>query len=470
MRGTRARLGWAALMALTALLVLPAVPTLPTAPSVTAGASDSRPTSIHVAAAGSWSTFHGSEDRTGFSPADGPGAGTSRWLVCPSGTPIRAAPVVNGTRVFYGDTFGEVFALDSGTNGTVVWNRSVGAAATGLELVPPFLYVGAFDGTVHAFDAANGTVVWNSSSLGSPLVQGLAFDNSTLFVGDQAGDIEALNLLTGVARWTLPLGDGLAGALAVSSGVLYGATENGTVVAISEAGRVGWTVSLKVPMNSAAAVDGSRLIVGDRSGGVHALSTANGSVLWSFPLTGGKRVGAFNETPAVGLGSVWIQSDTGTIVALNETTGAEEWNASVLYSGWPANPSPIIAPNGLYLIEETQAIADWTPQNGTVVWRQSLGGTTSFASPALFGGVLYVADSIGCLRALGAAGAPTSYPVRGEVVHPDGTPLPNASIIAVGAGLPAARTGSNGTFVLELPNGTFTLDIDAADFEPTQIS
>ena len=418
-----------------------------------------------------WPTFHGTETRTGSTPQNGPTVGSVVWLACPLNlsVPIRAAPVANATRIYVVNVFGGIFALDRGRAGSVLWNTAIGAAPVTPELTPTALIVGGFDGVVHAFNVATGASLWASPGLGSAIVQGLALDNGSLFVGTSAGLVASLSSVNGVVQWKVAAGGPVAGALAVSGGILFGTTTNGTLFAITEAGKLLWSRGVGASLASAPALDVGRIFVGDLGGNVSAFSAANGSRIWSASASG-SRGAPVNETPAVGGGRVFVQTDLGTIAALNETSGTALWRTSVTYSGYPALPSPALAPNGLYFVDESQDFADWSPSNGSLLWRTSFNSVNSFASPALDSGQAILAFDSGCVEVLGSPGGPLFYPVTGSVVDIRGHPIPNATVGPIGAGIGPATTGINGNFRLLLPNGSYTLLVDAIDHPPAQVT
>jgi outer membrane protein assembly factor BamB len=137
--------------------------------------------------------------------------------------------------------------------------------------------------------------------------------------------------------------------------------------------------------------------------GVEALSTATGSVLWSFAAAG-----TIYASPTVSGGVVYIggatAGDNGIVYALNATTGAKIWS-SVLYGTMSASPAVV---NGIvYVIGGND---EMNPDNivyalnastGAALWRFL--GFSSFATPTVVNGTVYIGNEDGNLYALNAS-------------------------------------------------------------------
>jgi outer membrane protein assembly factor BamB len=85
------------------------------------------------------------------------------------------------------------------------------------------VYVGTFDGIIHAFDVASGDEVWTAETsygLSSPIT---AVGNS-VFVGTTDGNIVALDSGSGAVRWNAAAPPAISSHLSsptVASGVVY---------------------------------------------------------------------------------------------------------------------------------------------------------------------------------------------------------------------------------------------------------
>lgn len=389
------------------------------------------------------------------------------FVVCPSTLPIRVGPVLNATRLFVIDDFGTVYALDRAHNGSVVWSRSIGGTPTTADLAGGTLVVGAENGYVSGLAAGTGGVLWRAS-VGAPVVQGVAVDNGTVFAGTSNGELVALSLFDGTRLWAVPTGLPAAGAPSVAGGEVYLVTSNasaGALSAYSEAGTLLWSHPLLAPVDSAAAVSQGRAIVGDLSGNVSAYSASNGTPLWrSGDGLPGDR---FESTPAVSPSGVYAASDQGRIVALDASNGSVRWTQSVIYSGYRLLASPVATQNGVYLVDASETLDDFA-FGGRLLWSTSLGEAVSYATPAADVNTIYAANDIGCVYAFGSTESGTPWPVTGVVENASsGAPIAGATVIVSNV---LATSAANGTFALDLPNGTYRFTAYASGFVPLTLT
>lgn len=464
----RGRWGRLLLFVAVAALAVPALPSVPhgVGPSAeVVGPSDPLPPAY---LAGSWSTFHGSENRSGFSATVGPAHGSILWDAAPTGStafPIRAGLVLDPTDVYASDDLGTVFAFNRTTNGTIDWRQPIGGTLTAPEVWGPELAVGSAAGAVEAVARATGAVLW-STSVGGGVVQGLGESDGTLYAPTTNGEIVAVNASTGGITGRYPLGAAAAGAVAVEGTDLVAVTTNGSVLAFTIGGGLLWRASVGEPVRTAPAVSEGRVVVADTGGNVTAFELANGTVAWQW--VGRAAVGgeSFLATPALGLGGVFLDDALGGTTALSLANGALLWRANTSYAGYPELSSPVLAPNGLYVASSSLDILDLDPSTGRTIWETAVGFEPSYPAPAMGDGTLYVGDDLGAVLAIGAAGGPPRFPVTGTVVDPNGTPIPGASVTTEGH---LAVANGTGGFLLVLANGSYALTATDPGFVPTVV-
>lgn len=87
------------------------------------------------------------------------------------------------------------------------WELAGVNGVTGTPIVDDgVLYVGSWDGRLHALDAATGDEVW-SEDLGSQIPGAIAIDGSRVFAGTWGGQLVALDRETGNEAWSESVGD-----------------------------------------------------------------------------------------------------------------------------------------------------------------------------------------------------------------------------------------------------------------------
>jgi outer membrane protein assembly factor BamB/ABC-type dipeptide/oligopeptide/nickel transport system permease component len=416
-------------------------------------------------AAVDWTTFHGGQNRSGFVAEDGPVALDTAFITCQAGggnaSPIRVGPIANATRVYLADALGHVYAFNA--TGVLEWTTNGPTDPTTADLLPPFLILGGGDGSVTAYTAGSGAVAWTVNLTGR-IMQGIADDGTTVFVGTATGTLAALDVATGHIDWRLALGDGVAGAPALEGSTLYVTTGNGTVLALSLGGALLWSRSVGAPISSAPAVSYGEVIVADRSANITALASGNGSTLWRFDGHAQLHGDVIESTPAVGDGGVFVVTDLGDVLALSATNGTLRWSHALGYTGYPVLSSPALGFNALYLVDANEYLDAYTPGTGVLLWTSNLFSSAVYSSPALERGLVYVGNDVGCLTGFGRPGVTGPVePVTGAVTDRNGTPIAGAQ---VAAGFASATTDAQGQYELNLSNGTYELTAGGAGYPP----
>jgi outer membrane protein assembly factor BamB len=188
-------------------------------------------------------------------------------------------------------------------------------------------YWGSLDLFVYALDK-NGQQVWRTPTLGfivsSPA---LSKDGSTLFIGSFDGQLHALDAKTGAPKWVFQTGDHVYSSPALeedSSGAVKGiyiGSTDGIVYKLDPNGKQVWQYDTGDAVRSSPvlglAPDGkSRIVyVGSSNGTLFALDGDTGKRRWSFD--GTPREAALrdrndmNASPALGRKGVYIGSESG---------------------------------------------------------------------------------------------------------------------------------------------------------------
>lgn len=211
---------------------------------------------------------------------------------------IWASPLVVDGRVYVASMDHYVYCLDA-ESGAEIWKIELGGAAAAqptLDAESGVLYVGAFDGRVHAIDV-------NADS--AAFVEGFDFQaddwiwsevlvsNDQLFVTSLDGKLYALDPATGAVTPPYPYdsseaglkGDRIRAAPIQVGEVIVVATESGRVVGVTNATRqwvwpTGGTPEAAVLATPASS--GGIVYVALTDGRVQALDAENGSQKWSF--------------------------------------------------------------------------------------------------------------------------------------------------------------------------------------------
>ncbi len=252
-------------------------------------------------------------------------------------------------------------------NGHVVWFRKLGtlcaaspavAFQSKLVLLPVLSVQGHSPGGGRfvALSMNNGKIVWSrpdgAGTETSPIVS-----NTTVYYGDQAGNLYSRNTANGHLYWAYHASGAIKGGPALVNGILY---------------------------------------FGDYAGRAYAVRAVNGTQVWAVSTSGaalGFGSGNFYSTPAVAYGRVYMGNTDGRVYSFGARNGALAWATS---TGAYVYASPAVAdPKGLgptvYVGSYDRHIYAFNAQSGSIRWSHPSGGRISGAATVV-GNVVYFSD------------------------------------------------------------------------------
>lgn len=184
-----------------------------------------------------------------------------------------------------------IYALQT-SDGTELWHDS---ETLGNDPTPVIknntIYIGAID-NIKALNIQSGTLLWQQPI---SIVDGLAFNNTLLYVTASDGYVHAFDALTGESRWQFNI-ELLAGNPIISQNILYvdagfdGALGKAFALNATTGSQI-WTYQAKDYGNPGGntpiivAVGAGDVFIDD-SHFIHALNTTNGKPLWDFDTNG----------------------------------------------------------------------------------------------------------------------------------------------------------------------------------------
>src|SRR5438445_113622 len=205
-----------------------------------------------------------------------------------------------------------------------------------------------------------------------------------------------------VEKWRVD-GIGMYGTPAVSQGTVYVSTAAGDVVALDAvSGALKWTTHIGLTMTASPAVANGLVFVTNLGpdARVWAFDTATGTLVWSSVI----------DQYAAGWGSPVV---VGPLVIVGQSGGDEEsgtqphrgslqaFNAAVI--GTPAAAYGAIYSAGSEATPDGYPVGDFClgVEDGSVLWSHP--STGSFSAAAAAGGVIFMPETIGILHAYDAA-------------------------------------------------------------------
>ena len=198
----------------------------------------------------------------------------TRWVYPRDGyiEPIVGSVVTDGVLVYFGDTSGTVYALDSVT-GDLVWSYQTGDKIWGTPaIVQGALYVGSFDKKFYALNASDGSVKWTFEADGSFIAAPVVSDG-VVYVGAFDRKFYAIDAATGAEKWSYQAGNWFWSRPVIANGIIYAASLDGKVYALKRDGSLVTSYDLGEPIPSAPAVSGTSVIVANNAGTVYKIDT-----------------------------------------------------------------------------------------------------------------------------------------------------------------------------------------------------
>ena len=260
--------------------------------------------------------------------------GLEQWKV-DADSFVIPAPTYAGDVVYFGDTAGNVYAVDIESKRVKPgWPFVAESAIWASPLVAgDTLYVAAMDHHVYSLDRQSGDVNW-SQEVGGALAAQPTLDEETgiLYVGAFDGGVYALDATSGepVEGFEFVSDGWVWSEVLIRDGRLYVTSLDGKMYALDPAtGQElpGYTYDSaraeneKDRLRASPVASGDSIIVATESGRV--VSTKDAVEQWSWP--GGLPQQSVLTTPVVLDGTVYVVLMNGTVQTLDAETGTQGW-------------------------------------------------------------------------------------------------------------------------------------------------
>jgi outer membrane protein assembly factor BamB len=267
--------------------------------------------------------------------------------------------------------------------------------------------------------------------------------------------------------WAFPSGAAIHSSVSIDNGVAFFGNDAGDFYAINVvSGAPVWchgptppTGSCKAPnfpsgIDSTAAIDNKLVIFGTEAAGsgggsVVALNEATGATAWQLTTTAG-----VESSPAVFGGVVYVGADDGTVYAINESTGAVIWTQTL---AGPVHSSPaVVSARGVLVVGDNSGyITALQLSNGALAWHVLTGGAVT-ATPLYFSNNIYVGSTDGKEYALVAkTGLPVwTYTTGGAIT---------ASNVTFGTSIGVGSTDAN-VYYLDSKSGAVVNELVGAKY------
>jgi outer membrane protein assembly factor BamB/HEAT repeat protein len=235
---------------------------------------------------------------------------------------VFSSPAVVDDIVYIGTSNGTVVALHTAT-GTVKWKANIANELTASPtVVGGIIYIGSVDGTIHALDATDGTEQWIYTT-GDCITATPAVSGATVYIGSYDTSVYALDAVDGSELWTVETGNPVHGSTAVSEGTVYVGSGESILALAAEDGTEQWASGTNGQIDASPAVRGETVYVASLSGTVAALDTTTGETRWRVDTVGmdlntGGHQNPLIASPVIDGDTVFVCSTNGTAYAIRD--------------------------------------------------------------------------------------------------------------------------------------------------------
>ncbi len=270
------------------------------------------------------------------------------------GSAIFGTPVVSGARMYAGlSGDGDNLVCFNLRSGRTEWTARTADIESSLLASGGRIIAAGIDGSVSAFDTASGKEAWTYSlpeSRGRPGIRSSpSGDGMRVFAGTDAGEVIALDVVTGTLLWRSPAGGPVFAPTSTGEGMVFACALDGTISAFDAAtGKSVWTFEAGAPLYSGAAIARGMVVAGTSGGELLCLSGADGALLWRS-----RTVGGVGSAPLICGGMAYVGDLQERLYAFELSTGDEAWRADV---GGRVRATPVAADGWLVVLAEDRRV------------------------------------------------------------------------------------------------------------------
>ena len=317
---------------------------------------------------------------------------------------FEGTPIIYDGKVFVGDFDGTVHAIDLVT-GKKVWTvRKKDGFTTAAAANQGCIVIGDFSGIVYCLNASTGSQVW-TRDIEQPVASGGNFFGDQVLLTSEGGTMFAMDLKTGEPKWNYATGDQLRSSPTIwkAFSLLGGCDGQLHKIDLIKGERVGEGVPLQAPTLSTPSIVGKIAIVPTQPGVVFAIDVETQKILWTFAETSQANdirsspatLGKFENDQISGITVVTTRNRR--VLGLNLKDGKVLWE-TVLKKR--TDSSPVICDGRVWVGSVDGLIYAIDLNNGLETWSYQLSGQI-LASPAISDSRLVIATEKGSVICFG---------------------------------------------------------------------
>jgi outer membrane protein assembly factor BamB len=207
-------------------------------------------------------------------------------------------------------------------------------------------------------------------------------------VADAAGNLRAIDLVSGKPKWTYRAEGGFATTPLALNGKVYLGDLDGVLHCVdASSGTKAWTFDSESSIHSSPNVtpDGKTIIFGNDGAQVFGIGAADGKKLWE-----GKSGDRVNACPAVGFGAALFTGCDAKLLAIDISTGAEKFAAEL---GGLAPGSAAVLEDRLVIGTGEGTVVALSPDGQRTLWKYDQVDDQQamfYSSPAVSDGIVVI--------------------------------------------------------------------------------
>jgi len=333
----------------------------------------------------------------------------------------RLKPAVGYNAIYSASRDGDVYAFEL-EKGKQIWHTDLsdinndagffgskkpallsGGVLVGMKKV----FIGNENGDIYALDAQTGKLIWQSKVKGEVIARP-AIDSGILVVNTVSGVIKAFNATTGEDLWEVeqevpPLSlRGTSTPVIASGGVLVGSASGNLNVYILETGQSGWTAQIgeasgSTELERVVDVDSSPIVFGDKiyvissRGNLSAIDLRSGRVVWERQYSSYRNI-------VIDGNNIYITDVKGHVYSIGRINGLEHWSQLSLTNRGVTGPVVI---GNYVVVGDFEGYLYWLDsETGELVAKHNVDSSGVFATPIVDHDIIYTQSRDGDLQAI----------------------------------------------------------------------
>lgn len=321
------------------------------------------------------------------------------WSYQAEGSILGEAVVSEGMVVF-GDSTGQLVALELGT-GKEKWKKKFEAGfSAGAAIDGGMLFIGGDDGFLYALDLKTAEQKWSFEtgdkiSAAVNLFHPKDGGETWVVMNGYDGVCRVFEAKTGKKIWKFETDSPINGtpAIVAEKWVVFGGCDHFLYALDLKTGKEHQKIPGEAPIVSTVGTEGGFVAWGDHSNQVMGALVDGGQKVWSYK----DRNFPFMAAPAVDRDRIYVGGRDKKIHAISRSDGKGVWQ---FRTGGRVESSPILFKDGLLVGSSDGRLYALSLDSGEEIWRVDL-GESLVAAPAFARGMILIGSENGTLFALG---------------------------------------------------------------------